>query len=280
MLRFYSLVFIVLFSNMLYSQNSEFGIGVGQSKYYGDLSSSGDFKNTIHPAFQLYYNYYFNKYLITRISLAHGKISGDDKYSTQQWQQERNLSFESSIIEGSIVAQLHVLGSDKFISPFFYGGFNVFHFNPKTLYKGEWVYLQPLGTEGQGSELHPEKIKYSLYDVSMVMGAGIKIRINSRFSLSFELGWRKCSTDYIDDISTNYVNYAEIKRTNGTLAAELSDRTPEYLGIENPLTRETGAIRGNPDNKDYYVMSFTNFVYKFNSDKTIKLSKKVKCPRF
>lgn len=280
MFRFYSILIIVLFYNVLFSQRSEFGIGLGQSKYYGDLSNNSDFVKTLHPAFQIYYNYYFNNYFNTRLSIAHGTISGSDSYSSQQWQVERNLSFQSSIDEASALGQLHIFGSDKLISPYIYAGFNVFHFNPKTMYNGQWIYLQPLGTEGQGSEFHPLKTKYSLYDLSLISGFGIKFRITNSLSLSYELGWRRCSTDYIDDISGEYINYAELSRTNGPLAAVLSDRTPEYFGVENPITRQTGAPRGNPDKNDVYVMSFLNFVYSINSGSHIKHIKKIKCPKF
>ena len=48
-------------------------------------------------------------------------------------------------------------------TPYVYSGISIFHFNPQAENKnGEWVNLQELGTEGQGTTFFPEKEKYSL----------------------------------------------------------------------------------------------------------------------
>ncbi len=225
----FSILFIV--SN-LNAQKSEFGLGIGVSTYYGDLSSPGLLNNLkqSHPAFDVFYNYYFNKNINTRLSLAYGKISGNDSYSSQSWQVERNLSFESSIYEFSGLIEYNILGTHHLINPYLFGGINTFHFNPKTLYKGDWVYLQPLGTEGQGSDLHPDRPKYNLVDMSIVFGLGTKVKVNKSLYIAFEIGWRRSNSDYLDDVSKDYVGYSELKRINGELAAELSDMTGEYFG--------------------------------------------------
>ena len=166
------------------------------------------------------------------------------------------------------------------ISPFLFGGVNVFYFNPKTDYNNEWIYLQPIGTEGQGSELHPEKLKYNLIDLSLVLGGGFKIKLNNSLIISFEFGWRKTQTDYLDDVSSVYINYSELKRTNGDLAAELSDRRKEILDISEFEKRKDNEQRGGDKLKDYYTMTFINFVYNLNSDNSSKNNKGIYCPKF
>ncbi len=275
------LLSLLFFVSNIYAQKSELGIGLGFSTYYGDLSSDilqNDLKQS-HPAIQVFYNYYMNQYLNTRIALGHGTISGDDSYSSRDWQLKRNLSFQSSITELSGIAEINILGIKHVINPFLFSGVNMFHYNPKTYYKGEWIYLQPLGTEGQGSYLHPDRRKYSLMDISLVFGGGVKIKINHSLILSLELGWRKTNTDYIDDVSKDYVGYSELKRTNGELAADLADRTGEYNGSD-PVSRIPGLQRGGEKIQDYYTMSFVNFVYILNSGNPFKRRNKVSCPRF
>ncbi|MGE5354811.1 MAG: DUF6089 family protein [Deltaproteobacteria bacterium] len=275
------IVYIILFvsiSQFSYSQQSELGIGLGVCTYYGDLGR--DNLKSIHPAFQVFYNYRFNAFLNTRLSFGMGTISGNDSYSTNAGQNQRNLSFRSNVNEFAGVLEFNYGGIGKNIIPYFYAGVNAFLFNPKTLYNGEWVYLRELGTEGQGSVHHPDKIKYSLLESSIVFGAGVKIAVTAHLAFSIDLGWRRTNTDYIDDVGGEYINYNELLRSNGELAAKLSDRTPEYLGITEHMNRETGAQRGGNSSGDYYVMSFLNVLYNLNGTYAVKNAKSVKCPKF
>ena len=272
----------IFFVANISAQKSQLGIGVGIATYDGDLSSR-TIKSYIaqsHPAIQVFYSYYFNRFLNAKVSLGATTLSGSDSKSELQWQKERNLSFKTNIYELNARMEYNILGDRFRVNPFVFGGVNSFKFNPKTRYKGDWVYLQPLGTEGQGSILHPDMSKYKLYDISMVFGMGAKVKVNSSVTISFELGWRRTNTDYIDDVSGNYVNYYELVRTNGTLAAELSDRTKEYFGNNTIVERKTGDIRGGAKIKDYYAISYVNFVYTLHSGSPIKRSRYRSCPKF
>ena len=281
MKRFLLILMLLPLLQIINAQGSEIGIGYGYSTYFGDLNAPSLTTNLSqsHPAFQIFYNYYLNKRLNTRLALGYGVVSGDDSKSQMQWQRERNLSFQSTIIEFSGLAEYNIFGMENFINPFVYFGFNGFHFDPKTMYQGKWVRLQPLGTEGQGLDTYPDRKKYNLIGMSIVTGAGVKIRINNAFMISMEFGLRRTNTDYLDDVSTTYVNYYELYRGNGELAAKLSDRTNEYFGIDTPYDRPSGAQRGGDRVPDFYTMTFINIVYKLGEH--IPLVKpKVHCPGF
>jgi hypothetical protein len=82
------------------------------------------------------------------------------------YQVTRNLGFASSIYEVSAQFEFNFLpyttipyssmnAKHKF-SPYLMAGFGVFHFNPFAKYNGEKVFLQPLGTEGQGYPEYPD----------------------------------------------------------------------------------------------------------------------------
>ena len=271
-------VLLVCFAFLVSAQRSQFGIGAGVCSYYGDLGRN-DMKNT-HPAFQVFHNYHFNKFLNTRLSFGHSAVSGNDHYSLQHSQKERNLSFRSNVNELTGVLELNVFGTDYIINPYLYGGFNVFHFNPKTQFEGEWVYLRDLGTEGQGSDQHLDKLKYKLIESSIVFGAGIKVPVTRSVIVSFDIGWRRTNTDYLDDVGGEYINYNELLRSNGELAAKLSDRSPEYLGTYYLPGKATGSQRGGNKVRDYYIMSFISMIYDLHGSYPVKICKPVKCPKF
>lgn len=276
--RFVVIVIFIYTTSVVCAQKSEFGLGFGVCTYYGDLGRD-NIKN-LHPAFQAFYGFQFNKYLNTRLSIGQSHVSGNDSYSNDISQKERNLSFSSKISELSGVLELNIIGIDNRLNPYFYGGLNLFHFNPKTLFEGEWIYLRDLGTEGQGSVQHLDKLKYKLIETSIVFGAGIKIPVSKTLIVSLELGWRRTNTDYLDDVGGEYINYSELTRSNGKMAAILSDRTPEYLSLDHNLDRATGSQRGGNKVRDYYVMSFINMTYDIHGGYPVKTRKNVKCPKF
>jgi len=273
---------MILSTLSLSAQKSKIGLGLGASLYYGDLSNEG-LKNNIeqiHPAIQIFYSYSMNQHLKSKISIGASTLSGDDSKSNKTWQKERNFSFKSSIYEISGVLEYNLFNDRSRVNPYIFGGLNGFHYNPKTMYNGEWIYLQPLGTEGQILPNHPEKRKYNLNEFSIVFGAGLKFRFNNSIMVSFEIGWRRTNTDYIDDVSGAYVNFYELYRNNGEISANLSDRTNEYFGTNNYVERKPEELRGNSKIRDYYSMSFINFAYTLNSGNPFKSFGGVSCPKF
>jgi hypothetical protein len=71
------------------------------------------------------------------------------------------------------------------------------------------------------------------------------MQLTDIFGVSFEAGFRKTFTDYIDDVSGNYPDPS----TLSALAVQLSFRGNE---INKDATFPTGGQRGNPAQKDYY----------------------------
>ena len=182
-----------------------------------------------------------------RFGVTYGLIAGNDNRSDPP--RGRNLSFRSRIIEGSLVGEFNILGYEPYNlarpwSPYIFGGVAFFNFSPKTKYNDEWVALQPLGTEGQGLSAYPERKKYKLTQFSIPIGAGIKYALSDTWNIGIEGGVRKTFTDYLDDVSTTYVNEAFLIENN-PLAATLANRS----GV--PI--EDGSARGNSENGDWYA---------------------------
>ena len=214
--------------------------------------------NELHPAVGLSIGFPFCQFVEAEFEAKYTVLSGDDANSSKPAFQARNLDFTSPLFEAGAVINFFLFGycpeEGKRWSPYVFGGVNYFHFNPTTEYNGETVELQPLGTEGQGSSAFPERQPYSLHQVALPFGGGVKFALNDTWHVSIEVGMRKTFTDYIDDISTTYVDAETLVSENGQLAYALSNRTGEYLSSE-PLAYDETKPRGNPGSQDWYGFS-------------------------
>jgi len=163
------------------AQYLEYGLGVGGAVYWGDLNTpdfNTNLRNTKFAA-QGMAKLNFSKYFAAKANLLVGKLAGDDSRSFIDWQKQRNLNFESTLIELAVLGEFHVFGynfgEENPISPYVTAGVGGFYFNPTTIYQGDKIELQPLGTEGQG--LPGRGAKYSRVALSVPFGAGAKFQI-------------------------------------------------------------------------------------------------------
>lgn len=287
-------VAMMLMATLAFSQAHEAGLSLGASNFMGDLGKRMPKGNTyfsnitaslFRPAGAVFYRYNFNKRISLRANVSYGSLEGNDalveskeKGSDGWFRYNRNLHFKTHIIEASVVAEVNILpyepGSkiDR-MTPYVFGGVGLFYFNPKAVYKGEWVELQPLGTEGQGSEQYPDREKYSLIQPSIPLGIGFKYNINHKLSIGIEFGHRFTFTDYIDDVSKTYpekeVFDEQYDGEKAEMAKELSNRSDEINtdGEHSEITGP-GKQRGNPDVNDQYLFSMISLSYNFPKQKS------------
>ena len=201
-----------------------------------------------------------------------GTITGDDQLTNQVHRRNRNIHFKSPVAEFAARYELHFLNESpghlykfkgikgfgaKGYGAYVFGGIAGYYFNPKAKYNGSWVRLQPLGTEGQG--LNGTDF-YSLYQLSVPLGAGFRYRISRMVRIGVEVGWRKTFTDYLDDVSTTYYDSEELYESRGEAAEYLSNPTNDSfnyiyemddLGNTNPAS--TGYPRGDSKDLDSYM---------------------------
>ena len=226
---------------------SSFGPMVGGSYYIGDLNPYRHFYNT-QLSFGLKYRYAVNSRAALRIGATYAEVGADDAGAKDPNQQLRNLSFHSTIFEVAGGIEFNYMnykfGDKKYMfTPYMFIDVGVFQMNPMTEYNGEWIELQPIGTEGQGS-VYSDKDYYSLTQLVIPMGIGFKLNLGKRASLSLEYGIRKTFTDYLDDVGGEYINPLLISDENGTLATRLSNRSlPGYDAL---------GPRGNSATSDWY----------------------------
>ena len=267
-------------SLFLQAQNYEVGILLGTSGYSGDITPEAKYLSTgkNHEALGLFARFDINRNFAWRASYNYAKISGDDANASDAGRLNRNLSFRSTIHELALLGEFNPIGSDKRFYPYLYGGAAIFHHNPETVYQGQLVELQPLGTEGQGMTGFDSK--YKLTQISIPLGVGFKFRVTNHLNLGVELGVRKTFTDYLDDVSGTYVNYNDLEAGNGSVAAALGNRAGELLGTE-PIVVETGAKRGNAEKDDWYYVAGVTLSYQFygkNSRFKNRRDREIGCP--
>lgn len=240
-----------------FSSRSAIGVMVGGSYYIGDLNKYSHFKNT-NLSLGIIYKYHLNSRLELRGTFRYGKIQASDSDSKNPDQLARNLSFESNIFELAGGLEFNYLnykmGNKRyFFTPYMFIDIGLFKMNPKTEYNGELVELQPIGTEGQNSDLNDKKA-YALTQIVVPFGVGFKFNLGDRAALSLEYGIRKTFTDYLDDVGKgSYLDRIELAEQNGNIAANLSDRSPSGIQM-------TGS-RGNAETKDWYSMFGVMFTY-------------------
>lgn len=217
-----------------------------------------------------------------RLEATFGQIKADDavlkkvKASTFG-RYERNLNFRSTITEFMLAAELHPLyminkyDEDKApprTSPYLLAGAGFFSFKPQAQANGTWVDLQPLSTEGQGFAEYPDRKPYKLQQMNFALGVGAKYELTSNINLRAEFVYRILNTDYLDDVSTSYIDptlypnyFTGAKLTNAFL---LNDRQYELdpTHVTNP-----GDQRGNPGNNDSYFSFNIKVAYTFGRQK-------------
>ena len=258
------LIFIIAFAFSLstkaqqFKPNTEIGILLGTSYYLGDLNTTHFNQPLVAAGLIIRKN--IDKRFVYKAEVMYLNIKSDERNSEDTIAKNRGLHFKSPIYELSGQVEFNFLPFQPenplyTWTPYVYTGISIFHFNPKAENKnGEWVDLQELGTEGQGTTLFPDRKKYSLVQYAIAMGGGVKIAVNSSFNIILEYGVRKTFTDYLDDVSTTY-------------PGDLLDMTNEANYMSDPSgTHQLGEQRGNPDKKDWYSFAGITLSFKLNNN--------------
>jgi len=282
------------YSQLAVGNYFEAGLSVGPMVFMGDLG--GHFgrgttflKDYNMKATKLSYGAYLTAHpselIGFRLGLTYGQIEGDDAYITPKGgletaRKNRNLDFRSQIVEGYIGAEIYptVLLEDDPTSltgrlrPYGVIGVGVFHFNPQGTYidpntgATTWVYLRPLHTEGEGFPEYPDRKMYSLTQINIPMGVGLKYYVNESLNISFELLYRKTFTDYIDDVSTTYIDPSLFDKYlspgDALIAKAIYNKSP--LRSNTPgADYAPGAKRGDPTQKDAYFTAAFKVGFRF-----------------
>jgi hypothetical protein len=243
--------------------NMEIGIMGGGSYYLGDINSKHF--DYMMPSGGIVIRKNIDRRVVIKSELLLGNIRADDSRNRNDTMKlNRNLHFRSPIYELSGQVEFNFLpyetGNSLYpFTPFIFAGISLFRFNPKAeSNNGEWVALQPLSTEGQGTTSFQDRKKYALTQFSIPMGGGFKIAVNKTFNIILEYGIRKTFTDYLDDVSTSYIGGNLIDMS--PLGIEMSDKS-----LNGPQAKDFQ--RGDSKDKDWYTFTGITLSFKILSEK-------------
>ncbi len=291
----FNLLMIIFFSIQASAQGKfEIGFALSTMQYEGEIGGRfpyiyNDLHNPTSRARMgggVNFGYHLTDFLSIRGVLNIGSVQAADKLLKPDpdpavvYKLTRNLSFRSSITEAGISAEFYPLpvlfkrwGQNLGrINPYFLVGFNVFRFNPRSVYLDKtgafsWVDLKPLRTEGQGMPIANAPKEYSLTSTSIPIGIGVRFNINENISLALEWSNRTTSTDYLDDVSGRYIDNAEFDRFfgAGTVLADQAKQKANFPSWLNGVhvngflpTEPRGSL--NKYNDYYYTSSIKMFI--------------------
>jgi hypothetical protein len=296
------------FSQLSAGTYYEGGITVGPMAFLGDLGGHAgkgttflkDYNmNTTKLTFGAFVAAYPSEWLGFRLALNYGGLSGSDaiivdKGGDEDSRKNRNLDFRTNIAEAFIAAEIYPLvffeneptDVQGRLRPYALIGVGVFHFNPQgsyydsTTHQTSWVDLRPLHTEGEGFAEYPDRKEYALTQLNIPFGIGVKYFFNENINVSFEIIHRKTFTDYIDDVSTNYIDpalfYKYLPYSQAKIAVEMANKSP-LRGIPNS-DYNPGDKRGDPTQNDAYFTAGFKLAVRLGAGSGREWRNSTRCP--
>jgi hypothetical protein len=268
MIRTLTSIIFILAVSVAHSQRLHVGIFGGLAAYNGDLTEEIFPKKVTNGAIGVTANYQLTPRIVLRGGLTYAVVGGADRFSNSDERKQRNLSFETSVIELSAVGEYYLLDMEATrFSPYIFTGVAGYHFNPYAFNVNDnnrKVFLQPLGTEGQGIDGYPLK-PYKLTQFAVPFGGGVKFALTENWRIGIEGGLRILFTDHFDDVSTSFPDEADLLAARGQLAVDMSYRGDEVGS--GPAYPVKGYQRGGAEAKDYYYFTGIHLTYRMGGGK-------------
>ena len=265
MRKLFLLFMLVTSYAVTFSQKLSLNLFAGTANYEGDMQDK--FFNFTKPKLAIGggFSYQVADKIYIRTGITFATITADDKNNARV--AFRNLNFTSPITEVHLVGEYHLFNLEETpFTPYIFAGIAVYHFNPYTFdTAGTKYFLQPLSTEGEG--FYQNRKPYNLTQFAIPFGGGIKLALNDNINVGLELGLRKLFTDYLDDVSTTYVDPNLLLINRGPKALELAfragevDKTAPYPVVQTK--------RGESKNKDWYYFTGLTLSYRFAGNNTV-----------
>lgn len=208
---------------LLCAQTTEVGFTIGAAFYRGELSGEQvfDFANVDKPAFGIQVRFSPYTRFSARLEGMYARIGASPENNAPV----QGLNFQSTIYDAHILVEWNMVDANFSrsvgLTPYLFGGLGGLYFQSQAEFQGEFIDLQPLGTEGQGLEGYDSR--YNQLNAAIPAGLGLRIWLGDRFSLLLEGSTRFLFTDYLDDVSDRSVVYQDILDGNGATAAALSN---------------------------------------------------------
>lgn len=278
---------LLLLSTLCHAQEQDNSATVslyaGTMNYQGDMNPSSFTFSHAQFSAGVIVRKPLGRWLAIRAGANMGKVKAADRWN-RDYLKPRNLSFTSSIKEAYAALECTLLDieTNRF-TPFMYGGFAVYHFNPWTTdNNGVKTFLKPLSTEGQGLSQYPDRKPYRLTQMALAFGGGFKFALTPALNIGVDISQRKTFTDYLDDLSSSYVDQDALLLARGAKAVELAYRGDELTG-GNPNYPSHGTQRGTKSEMDWYYYAGITLEFRLSQMRdpfrNIKSLSGMRCPR-
>ncbi len=290
----------------------EIGLGLGPMIFLGDLGGNygkgkAFLKDVNLPLTQISKGFFLAVYpaewLGFRFALNHSRVEGydsiiNDRGGAETFRFIRNLQFRSPLSEAYAAIEFYptvlieqFTGNMSRIKPYGVAGLGMFRFNPKGQYiapdgSRKWVPLQPLRLEGQGMAEYPDRKPYKLTQVHVPIGIGAKYYFAGNKYIGLEVLHRTTFTDYVDDVSTNYIDANLFSRylseEQATMARQLHYRENIVGGNTRGATPDLNEQRGNPKRNDAFFSTMLRFGWQLADKNSAegRAARQMRCPTF
>jgi hypothetical protein len=205
------------------------------TRYYGDLSGPYNLNYLqLDWAAEAHIRYRFTHRFSARADLGVYALRGDQTVTKNE---SNNLAFSTTNVSASMGAQWDLRSVEVLNNVFYgFGYIGITCLDPSANYQNTSYKLAPLMTEG---------FAYMQWVAQGGYGLGLPFVVSRQMLLRLEASYTHIFSDYVDDVSTRYVN----KTNRPFIEQALSDRRSEIGLSRNPV----GAQRGNPWKNDGYV---------------------------
>jgi hypothetical protein len=273
MKKFVALLFVALLAFSADAQRYNLGFGgrLGAANFLGDIGSGGISRNFVYNmnladtrwSAGAFVRYRFHPLFAIRGDLTYARIQGKDADSDWGPRRGRNLNFTNDMFELSAkfefypqilsVSDVGFRGRYRTdYQTYFHAGVGGLYHSPKGKYmgQGENIKLRPLMTEG---------VKYSPVTFFLPFGGGFFFTHNRQHRFGFDFTWNWSFTDYLDDISTQYVDPSEM--ASDPNAALMANQWIPQGGVPDAVQYGPGSPRGDPTDRDNYMLMTVSYSY-------------------
>lgn len=232
------LLFLVVFgaAGETTAQEYEIGGGLGVATYSGDIIRRVD-PGQIGLQGTLFGKRNFDNVWSLRVAGSLARVNGADSIQPiDQLALVRDARFKAGIIEASAVMEFNFLD--------YLSGRSGFRFSPYAFFGIGYSIALAKGNTFAFNEYS----NYNLKSLVLPFGAGVKYKLNERWTLAGELGIRPTFTDYLDKIDS------------------LVPVIPKFQDPANP-DKPYGINFGNAHDNDWYYFLGVTISYTFATNK-------------
>jgi len=224
------------FTLELKAQKYELGGGLGVTAYSGDIMRKID-PGQFGPQGTLFGKRNFDNVWTLRVGISSGILQAADSIKPiDRLAIERDARFRGAVIEGSAVMEFNFLD--------FLRNNSEFRFSPYAFFGIGYSFFAMKGNIYNFNV----SSRYNLSSIVIPFGGGVKYRLDDRWTLAAEIGFRPTFTDYLDNIDSKQPSI------------------PRFIDPANP-NEPYGINFGNPNDKDWYYTFGLTISYSLSTQK-------------